>query len=89
LWDGKAGRTQVIWDSMAAIYSYFKPELSHESIQAMLDEHFKLDQFQHFMSYDLAIITPLDSINYQMQLFIVKTVAVIPPKKWEDYLDDT
>lgn len=64
------GYRTVIWDSMVAIYSYFKPELSHEAIQAMLDEHFKSDQFQHFMSYDLAIITQLDSMNYQMQLFI-------------------
>jgi len=64
------GYRTVIWDSMVAIYSYFKPELSHEAIQTVLDEHFKSDQFQYFISYDLAIITPLDSMNYQMQLFI-------------------
>jgi len=44
--------------------------LLFEAIQAMLDEHFKSEQFQHFRSYDSAIITPLDSMNYQMQLFI-------------------
>ena len=64
------GYRTVIWDSMVAIYSYFKPKLSHEAIQAMLHEHFKSDQFEHIISYDLAIITPLDSMNYQMQLFI-------------------
>jgi len=64
------GYRTVLWDSMVAVYSYFKPELSHEAIQAMLHEYFKSDQYQAFISYDSAIIAPLNSMNYLMQLFI-------------------
>lgn len=64
------GYRTAIWDSMVGIYSYFKPELSHEAILNLLDERFTSKQCQHLMSYDLAITTPLESMKDQIDLFI-------------------
>lgn len=64
------GYRTAVWDSMVAVYSYFKPQLPHETIMTMLDERFKTDVNQQCMSYDIAIMAPFESLCYQLQLFL-------------------
>jgi len=68
-----SGYRAAICDSMMAVYCYFSPQLSPGSTRARL--YFKASliqsgKFKHFILNDLAMMAPLESMSYQMQLFI-------------------
>jgi len=67
------GYRAAIWDCMMAVYSYFLPELSQCVLKHRIYFRAYLylpDQLAHFDQNDSVMLKPLESISYQMALFI-------------------
>jgi hypothetical protein len=67
------GYRAAIWDSMIAVYSYYSPEFSQGALKHRIyfsAYHCLPDKLAHFDQNDLVMLTPLESMSYQMELFI-------------------
>ena len=67
------GYRAAIWDSMMAVYSYFSPQFSQGALKHRIYFRAYLylpDKLAHFDQNDAAMLKPLESISYQMELFI-------------------
>ena len=67
------GNRAAIWDSVMAVYSYFSPKFAHDGMtyQVYLRAHMYLSSKRvHFDQNDVAMLNPLESMSYQMKLFI-------------------
>jgi len=62
------GYRAAIWDSMMAVYSYFLPQFSQDTLKHQL--YLRAHRFAHFDQNDSIIMLPLESLSYQMKLFI-------------------